>query len=81
MYHDELDLTDWLTERVATLTGADPATVQLDMSFADLGLTSLQAVELTGDLENYLDRSLDPTLAYQYPTVTTMVSHLTGRTR
>lgn len=76
-HYDKLDLTQWLVERVAELLELQPADVPVDTSFADLGLSSLQAVELTGDLEGHLDRSLDPTLAYEYPTVSAMVDHLT----
>ncbi|HSG44978.1 MAG TPA: amino acid adenylation domain-containing protein, partial [Anaerolineales bacterium] len=39
-------------------------------------LGSIQAVSLTGDLEVFLDRTLSPTLAWDYPTIELLADHL-----
>jgi acyl-CoA synthetase (AMP-forming)/AMP-acid ligase II len=40
------------------------------------GLDSSAAVGLTGDLEDWLETEIDPTLLYDYPTVEAIVKHL-----
>lgn len=62
--------TAWLAERVAHMLELDIANVDVDRPLAELGLSSLQAVELAGDLENRLGRAVDPTVVYDHPTIT-----------
>lgn len=59
----------WLTDRVAHLLAMDAVDVDADRPLAELGLSSLQAVELAGDLEDRLGRPVDPTVVYDYPTI------------
>lgn len=59
----------WLTKRVAGMLDVDPADLDADLPLADLGLSSLQAVELAGDLEDRLGRAVDPTVVYDHPTI------------
>jgi NAD(P)-dependent dehydrogenase (short-subunit alcohol dehydrogenase family) len=46
--------------------------------FGAMGLTSLLALELRNRLERALGRPLSATLAWNYPTVTTLSAHLAG---
>ena len=72
----EHQLTQWLTEWVERATGAqsvDPTT-----PLETYGLSSRDAVILSGELENLLGRRVDPTIAYQYPTVAALAAALTG---
>lgn len=59
----------WLTKRVAGMLEVDPADLDADLPLAELGLSSLQAVELAGDLEDRLGRAVDPTVVYDHPTI------------
>ncbi|OEY24202.1 polyketide synthase [Corynebacterium sp. BCW_4722] len=71
---NEHQLTQWLTQWVEATTGVDqvdPAT-PLDT----YGLSSRDAVILSGELENLLGRRVDPTIAYQYPTVASLAKAL-----
>ena len=73
---DETALVRWLVDHVHALTGVrvDPAS-----SFAAHGLSSLQVVGMTGELETHLGRRLAPTLAYEHPTPIALARHLAGR--
>lgn len=59
----------WLTTRVAGMLDVDPADLDADLPLAEVGLSSLQAVELAGDLEDRLGRAVDPTVVYDHPTI------------
>jgi myxalamid-type polyketide synthase MxaE and MxaD len=66
---EERRIGDWLAARLATLLRTTPEGVGWDTSFLELGLSSLQAVELSDDLQRWAAVPLPPTLAYDYPTI------------
>jgi acyl carrier protein len=47
-----------------------------DVSFSSLGLDSADHVELTGVIEDYLQVKVEPTLAFDYPTINALVDFL-----
>lgn len=70
-------IQDWLMDRVATwLLVTTTSEVDIEETFAGYGLTSIAAVSMTGDLEEWLGLELSPTLAYEYPTITSLARHL-----
>ncbi|MGW4797660.1 type I polyketide synthase, partial [Nonomuraea sp. NPDC004297] len=72
------ETVEWLLDRTAELLSVPAATLSPDTPFSQLGLSSMQAVELAGDLERWSGRSLSPTLAYDYPTIDAVAVHLTS---
>jgi 8-amino-7-oxononanoate synthase len=58
-----------LVARLAEALQMDPEAIGLDEPLAAYGLDSLTAVALTGELEQWLERRLSPTLVWDYPTV------------
>ena len=73
---NEHQLTTWLTEWVERATGAE--TVDPTTPLETYGLSSRDAVILSGELENLLGRRIDPTIAYQHPTVAALAQALTA---
>ncbi len=74
------EITDWLTGRLAPLLGLPPDAVPLDLPFTRMGLSSMQAVELSDDLQRWTGRELPPTVVYDYPTIAEVAAFATGRT-
>ncbi len=68
----ETCLLDWLVERA----GLRPADFDRDKPFAEYGLDSLTAVELSAELEEWLDVEITPVVAWNYPTAAAMAGHL-----
>lgn len=64
-----LTVRAWLRARVAEVLGIPADALDERAPLADLGLSSAQAVSLTGELEIWLGRRLAPTLVYQHPTL------------
>lgn len=52
--------------------------IDVRQTFAYYGLSSLEAVSLSGELEDWLQRRLSPTLVYDYPTIEALAQHLAG---
>ncbi|BDA73883.1 hypothetical protein CAL7716_080490 [Calothrix sp. PCC 7716] len=48
----------------------------LDNSFSGLGLDSASHVEMTSIIEDYLQVTVDPALAFNYPTINSLVDYL-----
>ncbi|MBE8966698.1 acyl carrier protein [Nostocales cyanobacterium LEGE 12452] len=47
-----------------------------DASFSGLGLDSASHVEMTAIIEDYLQVNIDPSVAFDYPTINSLVSYL-----
>lgn len=66
----------WLKAQVADLIGVEPDGVDVDQTFASFGLSSLAAVSLSGDLDEWLGIPLPATLAWDYPTISKLSERL-----
>jgi acyl-CoA synthetase (AMP-forming)/AMP-acid ligase II/acyl carrier protein len=65
-------LLEWLVGRLAL----DPADVSRDRPFAELGVDSLAAVELSHELEEQFKVPLPPIVAWNYPTPAALARYL-----
>jgi amino acid adenylation domain-containing protein/thioester reductase-like protein len=72
-------IRSWLVARIAAMLELEPTAIDPRQPFTFYGLGSVQAVSLTGDLEVFLNRTLSPTLAWDYPTIELLASHLANR--
>lgn len=70
------EIQAWLVSYVAEMLEIEPSEVDMALEFNDYGLDSSAAVGITGDLEEWLERELDPTLLYDYPTIESIAQHL-----
>ena len=66
----------WIASYLAQLLEIDPDEVNVTIPFDQYGLDSAAAVGMTGDLEDWVGRKIDPTLLYDYPTVEALAQHL-----
>lgn len=71
---NEHQLIQWLTSWVEGATGVD--SVDPTTPLETYGLASRDAVILSGELEKLLGRRVDPTVAYQYPTIAALAQAL-----
>lgn len=70
------EVQTWIVNNVAELIEEKPDRIKMTIPFDRYGLDSIAAYQLTGDLETWLDRELDPTLMYNYPTIESLTQHL-----
>lgn len=66
----------WLVEQLATCLSLDSNDIDPDAPFDSYGLDSAEAVGLSGELEDWLQRRVSPTLLYDYPTIAALANHL-----
>ena len=71
-----LKIRQWLANNVANRLQVNPNSIDIEQPFINYGLDSVQAVQLTADLEDYLGCKLSPTLAYDYPNIRSLSFYL-----
>ena len=69
-------IQDWLIASIAKELDVNPATIDVEHSFSHYGLSSMQAVSLSGDLERWLRREVPATAMWDYPTIELLARHL-----
>lgn len=75
-YPTYAEIEDWLIAYLAQLLEIEPSKIDPRLSFDEYGLDSSSAVVLTGDLQEWLGRDLDPTLLFDYPTIEALAQYL-----
>jgi acyl carrier protein len=73
------DLTAWLTAKVAEYTETAPDGISPSARLTDLGLDSIYALALCGDLEDDFGLVVEPTIIWDHPTVGELAGHLAER--
>lgn len=73
------EIQDWIISYLADLLEVDSDEIDVTIPFDRYGLDSSAAVGMTGDLEEWLGRDVDPTLLYDYPTIEALVQHLSSQ--
>jgi acyl carrier protein len=69
----------WLTERVGHYLDRPAADIDPRTPLAELGMDSVYALVLCGDIEDTYGVSVDATLAWDYPTVAAITEFLSGQ--
>ena len=71
-------IQDWLVSYLSQLLEIDQNNVDVTTSFDRYGLDSSATIGLTTDLGDWLGRSIDPTITYDYPSIESLSEHLAG---
>ncbi|WP_063049915.1 acyl carrier protein [Nocardia arthritidis] len=69
-------IQDWLVERVADYTERAPHEVDPVVPLAELGLDSVSAVSLCGEIEDRWSLEVDPVLVFEYPTIADIAAYI-----
>jgi acyl carrier protein len=75
---NESDLQQWLASRIARAAKLDSDQVDVNRSFAEFGLDSMQLFELSSDLEKFLGRKVPEVVAWDYPTIALLAEHFSN---
>ncbi|WP_243793354.1 type I polyketide synthase [Saccharopolyspora gloriosae] len=75
---ERAEIRDRLTSWIAELLGIGAVEVVTDRPFQEFGLSSRQAVELAGRVQDLVGRRLPPTLLWEHPTIDRLAEALAG---
>ena len=73
------EISTWLVDWIANELDMDKCEIQTTRSLLEYSLSSVTATILVGDLEDWLDLRLPPTLVWDYPSIDAMTEHLTSQ--
>jgi len=68
------EIEDWLVQRIAARMSLSTSQVQVTRPFLEMGMGSLDAMEVAADLQTWLDRRLSPTAIYNYPNIASLAN-------
>jgi acyl carrier protein len=77
--HSTDDLSDWLAERVAFYLDREPDDIDPTVPLAEYGVDSVYVVSVFGEVEERFGLVVEPTAAWDYPTLEALAEHLAGR--
>jgi acyl carrier protein len=69
-------ITEWLVVWIARELGLSSAEIETDKSLLNYSLSSVTAMMLVGDLEEWLGLTLPPTLVWDYPSIDAIADYL-----
>jgi acyl carrier protein len=73
---DREQIEAWLINYLSDLLELDADKIESSITFERYGLDSSAMVILSGDLQTWLECSLEPTLLYDYPTIDVLTDYL-----
>ncbi|MGW1224581.1 acyl carrier protein [Streptomyces sp. NPDC001478] len=69
---------EWLSDRLSLYLRRAPESIDPTVPLAEYGMDSVAALSLCGDLEEEFGLEVEPTLLWDFPTVSALVRHLTA---
>src|SRR5688572_8995288 len=72
----EEEIQAWLIANIAAIVEIDPKDIDVAKPLEYYGMDSMQAMHLSGDLEEWMGRTLSPTVVWDYPTIDLLAKHL-----
>jgi phthiocerol/phenolphthiocerol synthesis type-I polyketide synthase D len=76
MRDEERRILEWLIARIAAATDMEAEDIDPDALFAETGLASREALLLAADLEDFVGRTISPTLVWEQPSIRAVASYL-----
>ena len=74
-------IQEWLVSHISKSLDLDAEKLDVTADFTDYGLNSAEMINISGELEVYLGRSLDPTMVLDYPNIASLSEYLAEQTR
>ena len=69
-------ILSWLTARLASYLEVSAAAIDPMRPLAEMGVDSVHAVSLVGDVEAHFDIDVDPTMIFDYPTLSHIAEYI-----
>jgi len=70
------NIESWLVVKLAERLEVKTDDIDIHKDFIDYGLNSIEAVNLSGELENFINRRMPPTLLWDYPNISALAKYL-----
>ena len=72
----QMEIKTWIVNYVAEIIEVKPDVIDITIPFDRYGVDSSLVIQMSGDLAEWLQIEVDPTLIYDYPTIKSLAQHL-----
>ncbi len=72
------DIENWMVGYVSRVLGTERAKIDTARYFNQNGLDSMTTIVMTEELGKWLGREIEPTLAYDHPSIQRFAAYLAG---
>lgn len=69
-------IQDWLIDHLAAAVQIDPDDIDIEEPFSQYGLDSHGVMSMAGELSDWLDYELEPTIFWEYPSIESLTQYL-----
>ena len=76
MNADRRSILRWLTAQLASYLEVPATAIDPMVPLAEMGVDSVHAVSLVGDVEAHFDIDADPTMIFDYPTLAHIAEYI-----
>jgi|1185.fasta_scaffold451207_2 acyl carrier protein len=76
MNADRRNILRWLTAQLASYLEVSTTAIDVMVPLAEMGVDSVHAVSLVGDVEERFDIDVDPTMIFDYPTLAHIAEYI-----
>jgi acyl carrier protein len=70
------EIAGWIIQKIANYLAIAPDQIDVTRPLAEYGLNSVYALTLYGEIEDHFGVPVEPTMAWDHPTVTAMSDYL-----
>lgn len=77
----KVEIQNWIINYLVQHLELNPARIDITIPFDRYGIDSAAAIVLVGDLKDWLEIDLEPTLIYDYPSIEELARHLSDSIR
>lgn len=75
------EIQGWLVNAIAKRLELEPSAIDIAAPVKNFGLDSWEAVELGGELEEWLGVELEATIFWDHPTISAIAQHLSEKVK
>lgn len=74
--YEEIEL--WICDKFSEELKIDSDNVDINKPFSEYGLDSVFIVQMSGDLEDFLELKINPTTLFEYYTIEKLATHFSN---
>ena len=78
--HSTAEIQEWLVQTFSKLLGVEPDQIDVNEPLSFLGLESIEAITIAGELTEWLGYEITPTLVWDYQTINEIADFLSSST-
>jgi len=72
------EIEDWLIDQIVKVTKKPADEIGISEPLVNYGINSIDAVNISAELEEWLGYELAASIIYQFPSIESMAMHLSG---